>query len=172
MPGNRRIRDLRLETFAPVIPDATLMLELDEGARRFELLIELDRTARPTKNVDKLRRYDALLTAWWRGAERYRGAEEPPAVVFVCADEQHVMNLMRAADDEVTGRHSKFDGHPEGWPSPGRQRMLFAAERAVHQEHLRAWMLPPHPQAEDESRNFWAREVTLPGTPLYEPLPF
>ena len=172
MPDNRSIRDLRLASFAPVVPDATLMLELDEGERRFELLVELDRTARPTKNVDKLRRYDALITAWWRGADRYRGAEEPPTVVFVCADEQHALSLMRAADREVTGRHSRYDGRPMGWPSPGRERMLFAAERDVHRESLRAWILPPHPGAQEEPHEFWARQLSLPGTPLYEPLPF
>ena len=45
------IRDLRRDTFAPVVPDATLKLDLDEGPRALELLIELDRTARPAKNV-------------------------------------------------------------------------------------------------------------------------
>ena len=33
------------------------------AVHRGDLLIELDRTRRPTKNIDKLHRYDAFLTA-------------------------------------------------------------------------------------------------------------
>jgi hypothetical protein len=166
------IRDLREETFAPIVPDATLLLELDEGQRRYELLIELDRTARPTKNVDKLRRYDALVTAWWRGSDRYRGAKEPPRVVFVCGDELQAESLMRVADHEVTGRHTKSGRPKREWLSPGRERMWFVAERDMHEESLRAWKLPAHPDSEDESRVLGVREVKLPGTPLYDPIPF
>ena len=42
------------------------------SASELDLLIELDRTRRPTKNVDKLHRYDAFLTAWYRVTDRYR----------------------------------------------------------------------------------------------------
>jgi hypothetical protein len=166
------IRDLREETFAPIVPDATLMLELDEGQRRYELLVELDRTARPTKNIDKLRRYDALITAWWRGSDRYRGAKEPPRIVFVCGDELQAESLMRVADNEVTGRHSRSGRPRKEWPSPGRERMWFVAEPDMHQESLRAWKLPAHPGSEELPRVFGAREVKLPGTPLYDPIPF
>jgi hypothetical protein len=66
-------RDLRLdEHLRPVVPDATLNLCLERGERELDLLVELDRTRRPVKNVDKLHRYDAPLTAWWRSHERYR----------------------------------------------------------------------------------------------------
>ena len=80
-----------------MVPDATLYLCLERGEREFDLLVELDRTRRAVKNIDKFHRYDALLTAWWRSHERYRGASEAPAAVFVCVDEESAFNLMETA---------------------------------------------------------------------------
>jgi hypothetical protein len=164
---NREINDytnagyLRLEHFRPVVPDATLTLYIDAEDREFDVLVEFDRTRRPVKNLDKLRRYDALLTAWWRLHERYRGAAEPPAVVFVCPDEDAVFGLMRAADDELTGRLANPSEHPNHWASPGRDRTMFVAERDVHDGSLRARMLPRLPPNADDPREFFARETHL-----------
>ena len=115
------------------------------------------------KNLDKLRRYDALLTAWWRLHERYRGSAKPPAVVFVCPDEDAVFGLMRAADCELTGRLSNPSEHPDHWPSPGRDHTLFVAERDVHDGSLRAWMLPRLPPDADDPRELFACETCLRG---------
>jgi hypothetical protein len=164
------IRDLRRDTFAPVVPDATLKLDLDEGPRALELLIEFDRTARPAKNVDKLRRYDALITGWWRGADRYRGVKQPPTVVFVCRSREQAEALMRVAHHEVTGQHSRSGGGRRS--SPGRDHMLFVAEPDIHEASLVAWMLSPHPPVDDWPVEFWTRDASLPGTPLFDPLPF
>jgi hypothetical protein len=78
------------------LPDSYYAVHQDERLleRELDLLVELDRTRRPVKNVDKFHRYDALLTAWWRSHERYRGAKEGPAVVFMCVDEEAAFNLM------------------------------------------------------------------------------
>lgn len=171
MPERIYFRDLRRETFAPVVPDATLRIELEEEERRFELLVELDRTARPTKNTDKLRRYDALITAWWRGADRYRGAKEPPTVVFVCRDRDQAVALMRVAHLEVTGQLSRWSGKERRW-SPGREHMLFVAEREIHDASLASWMLSPHPPIDGWPEDFWTRDASLPGTPLFDEIPF
>ena len=131
--------------------------------RRFDLMLELDRTKRPTKNFTKFHRYDALITGWWRAVDRYRKMGESPAVIFICTDEAHAASFMRAADREVTGRLAR-PGTAEGtWPYPGRERMLFAAERDVHAGNLRAWKLPAEPTGSGSRAELEPREVRLPG---------
>jgi hypothetical protein len=157
----RRVRDLRAQDFGRVWPDATLAMDMPDAGRTFDLMIELDRTKRPAKNFDKFRRYDALITAWWRRVERYRKMGESPAAVFVCTDEAQAFAFMKAADHEVTGRLAR-PGTPESsWRSPGRERTLFVAERDVHEGSLRAWKLPP--DAGNGRGELAAREVRLPG---------
>jgi len=153
---------LRLEHFAPVVPDATLTLYCDSIGAEVDLLAELDRTRRPTKNVDKLRRYDAFVTAWSRMTDRYRHAAELPYVIFVCPGEQEAHSLMRVADREVTGQYAGYGPRPEGWPSPGRERMLFVAEEDVHDGFASAWSLPPQAAGERETDDFWAVDAELP----------
>jgi hypothetical protein len=157
----RRVRDLRAKEFGRVWPDATVTMDMPDPGRIFDLMIELDRTKRPAKNFDKFRRYDALITGWWKHVDRYRKMGEPPAAVFVCADEAHAFSFMRAADTEVTGRLARPGTAESSWPRPGRERMLFVAERDVHGGNLRAWKLPAEPFA--GGGDLPAREVRLPG---------
>jgi hypothetical protein len=157
-------RDLRLgEHLRPVVPDATLRLYLEKGACDLDLLIELDRTRRPIKNIDKLHRYDALLTAWWRSHERYRSAKKGPAVVFVCVDEEAAFNLMETAHKEITGRIARTGTPQETWRSPGRSSMFFVAEEDIHDGSMRAWMLSKDPPDPENPRLLGEREVLLPG---------
>jgi hypothetical protein len=162
MTDYSRPRDLRLARFAPLVPDATVTLHSDAFDGELDLLIELDRTRRPTKNIDKLHRYDAFLTAWWRLTERYGHMRQPPVVIFVCPDEDQVISLMQAADREVTGRHARPGTASETWSSPGRERMLFVAELDAHDFLSRAWALPKQAFRERDSEDFWARETELP----------
>jgi hypothetical protein len=159
----QRVRDLKARALGQVWPDATVTLALPESERRFDLLIELDRTDRPNRNFQKFVRYDALITAWWRKLARYQEMGEPPVAVFVCSDEAHALSFMRAADRQVTGRLAS-PGTPEAsWPYPGRERMLFVAERDVHEGNLRAWKLPAEPVGATDSAEPAVREVCLPG---------
>jgi hypothetical protein len=157
------VRDLKLEHPHPVVPDATLSLFFDESEREFDLFVEFDRTRRPVKNLDKLRRYDSLLTAWWRVLDRYRGRKEAPAAVFVCPDEEAVFSLMEAAHRELTGRIGRPGTDEEGWTSPARTRTFFAAEEDVHDGSLRGWMLSPLAPYADHPRELVERKVLLPG---------
>jgi hypothetical protein len=157
----QRVRDLRAEEFGRVWPDATVTMDMPKSGRRFDLMIELDRTAKPTKNFDKFERYDGLLTGWWRTVERYRRMREAPAVIFICTDEFSLANFMHAADRQMTGRLAQ-PGTPEhNWPYPGRKRVLFVAERDIHEGNPRAWKLPLKPTV--GRGKFEAREVRLPG---------
>jgi hypothetical protein len=158
-----RARDLRDEQFERVWPDATVTMDMPRHGRTFDLMIELDRTDRPAKNFDKFRRYDAFITGWWRRVERYRKMGEQPAAVFVCTDEAHALAFMRASDREVTGRLARPGTPDHTWPYPGRERILFVAERDVHDGSLRAWKLPAEPTAVARRAELSPREVQLPG---------
>ena len=157
-----RIRDLRAGEFGRVWPDATLTLDLSDQGRRFDLLLELDRTGKPTKNFDKFERYDALITAWWRQVPRYRNASEPPGAIFVCMDEDHVMRFIEAADRCVTGRLAQPGVTEAAWPFPGRERILLVAERDIHDGDGRAWKLAAEPGSH-RGRQAAMRQVWLPG---------
>jgi hypothetical protein len=158
--GHHHPRALRLGHFGPLFPDATLTLYRDSIGVEADLLVELDRTRRATKNVDKLHRYDAFLTAWCRMTDRYRHAKEIPYAIFVCPGEQEAHSLMRVADREVSGQYSGYG--PGNWPYPGRERMLFVAEEDVHDGLALAWSLPRLPAGERETDDFWALDAELP----------
>jgi hypothetical protein len=138
-----RVRDV-LGPFGRVWPDATLTIEAADGSH-FDLMIELDRTKRPSRNFRKFRHYDAFITAWWRNVPRYRELKSPPRVVFVCASKDHALSFMDAADRQVTGRVARPGSPESSWPFPGRDHFLFAAEPDVHRGSLRAWKLESEP---------------------------
>jgi len=147
--SGHHLSDLQLDEFEPIRPDLAIELDLSIGntARRVELLIELDRSGRPSSNYDKFRRYDALLNGWAMAHPRYKALGEPPVVVFVVEDDHTAGQFLRAADRIVTGRVGKW-GTPEAtWPAYGRRRIFVVAERDIHQGSLRAQRLPEHPPA-------------------------
>jgi hypothetical protein len=156
----RHPANLQLEHFGPLFPDATLTIYCKSIGAEVDVLVELDRTRRATKNVDKLNRYDAFLTAWCRVADRYRHAKELPWVIFVCPGEPEARSLMRVADRKVTGQYS--GSGPRDWPYPGRERMLFVAEEDVHDGLALAWSLPRQPAGDRETDDFWAVDAELP----------
>jgi hypothetical protein len=155
------VRDLKEAEFGRVWPDATLTIDMPHRGRRFDLMIELDRTQSPYQNFEKFRRYDALITGWWRRLERYRKLGEPPAAVFVCVDEEHVETFARAANQEMTGRLARTGTSEQSWPYPGRERTLFVSERDMHEGSWRAWKLPAEPARGRGALEL--REVQLPG---------
>jgi Replication-relaxation len=145
----QHVSDLVLEEFQPVKPDLAgdLDLSLGDQGRRVDALIELDRTGRASSNVEKFRRYDALITAWAMSHPRYKALGEPPIVVFVVQDEEKAQQFLRVADGVVTGRLGKW-GIPEAsWPHYGRRRLFVVSELDAHQGTLRALRLPEHPPA-------------------------
>jgi hypothetical protein len=145
----RHLADLQLDEFHPVRPDLAIELDLSLGSeqRRVELLVELDRSARPSSNYEKFRRYDALLNGWAMALPRYKRLGEPPVVVFVVEDDAKARQFLRAADRIVTGRIGKWGTPEAAWPAHGRRRIFVVAERDAHQATLRAQRLPEHPPA-------------------------
>lgn len=160
LEGYLQVRGLKRPRFARVSPDAALVLSLPDD-RQVELLVELDRTRRPTKNDSKLLRYDALITAWWRAVPRYQELGEPPVVVFVCQHDDDARQLMHLANSQLRGCIQN-PGEPSArWRYPGRERAIFVSERDIHERSPRAWMLSAAPgEWRTDGTSF--REVQLP----------
>ena len=111
VPDGQAIIDLELKTFTEIKPDLSLELRIETLKLTFDLLVELDLTARPSYNRDKFLAYDAFLCGWSLAHPRYRAQGTRPAVVFVCPDRHAALALRargRRADDRTDRRH----GHP------------------------------------------------------------
>ena len=81
-------------------PDATLTGTTSDD-KTTAVLIEYDRTRRPAKQADRLRRYDAFLNFGWHSSQ-HRNLDIEPAVLFVCSDARGAPALARVADRELT----------------------------------------------------------------------
>ena len=84
----------------------------------FDLLVELDLTARPSYNHDKLLAYDAFLCGWSLAHPRYRAQGTRPAVIFVCPDAHAALALAREADEAMTGRIGAMGTPPSTGTTP------------------------------------------------------
>ena len=61
------------------------------------MLIEYDRTDRPHKQVDRLRRYDRWMLDGWRHG-RFASHAIAPSVMFVTSRERPLRRLIETAD--------------------------------------------------------------------------
>lgn len=141
-------RRVDVERFRAIEPDATLELRTQDRERRWhtDLFVELDRTFKPSKNIDKFERYDHMLAGWSLHKDRYtKYLPDPPLVVFICRDQSNAKEFCRAADPVVTAAHAYGGELPSEWPYPARERMYFVAERDVHEGRLAGYALPAHP---------------------------
>ena len=143
--GRQRIA---VEEFAAIEPDLTIELRLREAERIVvtDLFVELDRTFKPAKNIDTFERYDHMISGWCTLKDRYaKHCTAPPLVVFVCRDQANAKEFCRAADPVVTAGHAYGGEYASEWDYPGRQRMLFVAERDVHDGCIAGYTLPSLP---------------------------
>jgi len=154
-PSGDLIKGLRArpEEWGPVRPDASV--DVGVRGRPFDLLIEYEHRSKPATVKEKLRNYDALLTATWRELPRYTERGYPPIAIFVCSTPERAVELAKVADREVTGRAIERLEDPEGRAitrtrRPGRSRIFFCAEQDVHQRTTRAIRLVQ--QIPDERR--------------------
>src|SRR4051812_864500 len=141
-------RRVEVERFRAVEPDATIEVRLLFGERRWhtDVFVELDRTFKPSKNVDKFERYDHMLSGWYRHKDRYaKYLPDPPLVVFICRDQSNAKEFCRAADPVVTAALAYGGEYPAEWPYPARERMFFVAERDAHEGRLVGYALPTLP---------------------------
>jgi hypothetical protein len=89
------------------------------------------------KNIDKFERYDHMISGWCMLKDRYaKHCTTPPLVVFVCRDQANAKEFCRAADPLVTAGHAYGGEYPSEWDYPARERMVFVAERDVHEGRI------------------------------------
>jgi hypothetical protein len=160
VPDGQAIIDLELKTFTEIKPDLSLELRVEPLKLTFDLLVEVDLTARRSYNREKFLAYDAFLCGWCLGHPRYRSQGTRPAVVFVCPDNRAALACAREADELMTGRIGVM-GAPAGrWYYAGRDHLFFAIEEEIHHAELAAFALPPAPPGLRERLN-GTRELAL-----------
>jgi hypothetical protein len=134
-----------LKTFTEVKPDLSLELRIEAIKLTFDLLVELDLTARASYNHDKFLAYDAFLCGWSLAHSRYQTQGTRPAVIFVCPDAHVALACAKEADEAMTGRIGVMGTQPDHWYYAGRDHLFFAIEADIHHGDLRALALPPLP---------------------------
>jgi Replication-relaxation len=109
-------------------PDATLIG--GSGEDRFAVLIEYDRTERPHKQIDRLRRYDRWLLDGWRKGP-FAAHAIAPAVIFLTSREGPLNRLIETADETFSASYGGEQTHPREDTYPARERVLFASREQV-----------------------------------------
>jgi len=109
-------------------PDATLIG--GSGEDQFAVLIEYDRTERPHKQIDRLRRYDRWLLDGWRKGP-FAAHAIPPAVIFLTSREGPLGRLIETADETFSAGYGGEHTHPREDTYPARQRVLFASREQI-----------------------------------------
>ncbi len=129
-----------VERFETVRPDVTIELP------SVDLLVELDDRLPTGRAAGKLERYDHLLAGWSVHTTRYgRRLGAPPSVVFVCRDRARARECARRADAMLTACRAYAGEYPADWEYPGRQGVMFVAERDAHEGLLRGYGVPRLP---------------------------
>lgn len=153
-----------VERFETVRPDVTIELPgglrlrigveagasapEDERARAgtIDLLVEFDDRLPTGYAAGKLERYDHLLAGWSVHTMRYaprRGVL--PFVVFVCRDRGRARECARRADALLSACRAYAGEYPVDWEYPGREGIVFVAERDVYEGRLNGYGVPRLP---------------------------
>jgi hypothetical protein len=144
-----------------VKPDATLILGGPEP--RQTVLLEYDRTARPHKQLARLRRYDSFLTdGWTRG--RFARHPDGPVLVLVTLHESTLRALVKAADETLTASRGRPDADRRQRRYVGRERVLFTTRERIRSgdfRMLRAPSDPPELREGDGRTTFFVVEIEL-----------
>jgi hypothetical protein len=95
-----------------------------------------------------LERYDHFLSGWSVHTARYDGRlGVVPVAVLVCRDRAHARERARMADEILTACRAYPGEYPSDWEYVGRERILFVAERDIHEGGLGGYGVPRLPPA-------------------------
>ena len=134
--------ELEVDRFETIRPDA--IAQLREPA--LDVIVELeDRLASPS-GLARLARYDHFLAGWSVHTKRYgQRAEAAPRVVFVCRGRERARSCAQRADAALRACRAYAGEYPFDWEYPGREQIVFVAERDVHEGLLRGFGVPRLP---------------------------
>jgi Replication-relaxation len=167
---------VEVERFETVRPDAIVeILARADASRASDVIVELDDRLAAGGAARKLERYDHFLAGWSAHTARYgRRAQAVPVVVFVCRDRSRARACARAADGLLCACRAYAGEYPVEWEYPGRERIVFVAERDVHEGLLRSFgvpRVPPEVRVSSAHGDPRAREATVETRQIIQGLP-
>jgi Replication-relaxation len=140
-----------------------------------DVIVELDDRLAPGPITSKLERYDHFLAGWSVHTRRYgprRGII--PLVVFVCRDRARARECARRADVVLSACRAYAGEYPFDWEYPGREAIVFSAERDAHEGFTCAYgvpRLPPQVRVSAAHGDPRAGEATAREREIIPPLP-
>jgi hypothetical protein len=135
---------IELDRFETIRPDA--VVELPRAG--IDVIVELDDRLPQGTSAAKLERYDHFLAGWSAHTRRYGERRQvEPVVVFVCRDRHRARRCAQLADAVLRACRAYAGEYPFDWEYPGREQVLFAAERDVHDGSAHAYGVPRLPPA-------------------------
>ncbi len=144
-PKHIGIFDVDNKDFARIEPDAICEVHVPDERLTFDVCVEMDLTDRTSYNIEKFRKYDAFLCAWWGEQRRYRQLGTRPGVVFVCRTAEIALTYAKAADQTLKGSLGVTGSAAHERYYPARDHIFFATESDIHHGSLAALALPPLP---------------------------
>jgi hypothetical protein len=147
---------VEVERFETIRPDATVELPAQGSAAEsdcsptpaIDVLIELDDRLPIGRTAAKLERYDHFVAGWMAHTSRYgRRLDAVPVVVFVCRDRARARRCATHADPLLTACRAFAGEYPADWEYPGRDLIVFASERDIHEGLACAYGVPRLPPA-------------------------
>lgn len=151
------------EKFPTIIPDLTLEVQLEKQngeEMKTDLLIEIEMQNNNKTVQGKALAYDRLINDWWQDHPRYKALRRPPTVVFVVPDLARARRYISILDETLQGHvvippHTQTRAEHERGFVPkakklylGRQNVLVAVARDIHQRALRTSRVPAEPPTE------------------------
>jgi hypothetical protein len=108
----------------------------------------VERDTRPPRGplIAKLERYEHFLAGWSASTQRYGlRLRALSLVVFVCRDRAHARACARSADRLLRACRAYPGEYPRDWQYQGREQIVFAAERDMHEGVPLAYGVPGLP---------------------------
>lgn len=137
-------------------PDATLIAGTDENP--FAILIEYDRTRRPHKQIDRLRRYDHWFLHQWQETH-YATHAIPPALLLITDQDQPINNLIHTADRTLTAWHGPLHATAAQGTHPARQRIILTSRTRILQNNWTMHRPPNLPPTTRTQTNLTPRTI-------------
>jgi hypothetical protein len=142
-------------------PDATLLGTHVQSGLPFAVMIEYDRTLRPSKQRDRWRRYDRFLAETWREG-RFADYHSAPLVVYLLPRTKLLPTFLKEADKHLTAWIGPTNSHPSRGSYPGRDFLLFTSRERLLDGDWTMECLPAQPAGIRGTATVHSRPVHVP----------